>query len=474
MSEVHRQAPTGRDRAGGHCHGPRGRAGENDPGPRSVHGDAQPDADERADREQPIPAPDEPGLQHQRRHRYGPGAAGEVLALDRELLVPSQIPDHGIGGAQRDDEQKHDARADRDRRAPGRWPITGPRPPERDDQGAERRHRRHRREAAAHPGRLGEGVDGAGEPGPRHPGPDEHHRERGHGERGRGPGRRPTGPVAVQGDEQGDPREQRRILDGVPRPVAAPAQLDVGPIGTEDETGAQQHGGDPDRTQARHGPRGGPVEGEEERDDRPEQPEIQDRRMDQHRRMLEDRCEAAALHRGDRERLERIGGDEHQEGRRHHDERPGGDRGAAPQAAQRGGGHQRGEDRCPEQERSAHARPETRQPVDRAARLPAVVDDVGEGEVGSQEGGPERTGRHEGAGRGGPEGGAGRRQPAAESQSRGPGRGEDDDHDGGVADVGGHRRRRTTRRRSSSIGRSVAHAVTGASTNVARERRGTS
>src|SRR5260370_15709684 len=97
------------------------------------------------------------------------------------------------------------------------------------------------------------------------------------------------------------PRHQRSILDRVPEPPSAPAELVVGPIGPHGDTGRQAHpGGEQPRP---HAASPGGVDTslnqsrdrERERNREPDIAEIEQRRMESEAKGLPDRSKNAAL-----------------------------------------------------------------------------------------------------------------------------------------------------------------------------------
>ena len=254
-----------------------------------------------------------------------------------------------------------------------------------------------------------------------HPRPEEHQHEGEHRRRHEQPGCGPRRPGQVHPRQQGEPGHERRVLDGVPGPVATPPELDVGPVGSEHQPDPDEKGrhanrsskaGDIDDVVTTHHS----IDTEQEWDRRQQQARIENRRMDEHGRMIEDRSESPPTDRRDGEPLEGIG-------------RKGGDQGGAEhQRASRDVGQPRhrvaGEarhdddrkDRRPQQQRTLHAAPQTGQPIGRGARGATVVDDVGEREVGlDQRPAESEDGNPEGAGASG-EAGEGRSSPSPPCQ----------------------------------------------------------
>ncbi len=174
-----------------------------------------------------------------------------------------------------------------------------------------------------------------------------------------------------------EPREQRRVLDRIPRPVAAPPELDVGPPHAErdadrEEEPAQQrpapHRRQPLRVEAARD------EGSDrvgERNRRRDIAEVEHRRVDRHPRVLELRVHAAPVGWDPVEALERIRAEAHreQEEERDRTQRPGHVRHEMPRLLTApgvdGGSGVEGEDQTPEQHRARLTGPERRERVDR-------------------------------------------------------------------------------------------------------------
>ena len=122
----------------------------------------------------------------------------------------------------------------------------------------------------------------------------------------------------VQEGGAGQPRHQRRVLDGVPAPVAAPPELRVGPARTQQDAYAEQQPGregeapdsfDPVGVESSRQQR---ADTERERDRRERVARVEHRRVDHHRREAQERIESRAFRRGRPGGGERVGVEEHQ------------------------------------------------------------------------------------------------------------------------------------------------------------------
>lgn len=101
------------------------------------------------------------------------------------------------------------------------------------------------------------------------------------------------------GDE---PRHEGAVLDGVPGPESAPTQLRVRPVGTGEQAEAAHHDrGAPEAPQHRIGGRAAAAPHRRRRHggrrEQQRQPEVEQGRVVQHRRMLEQRVEAMTVDR---------------------------------------------------------------------------------------------------------------------------------------------------------------------------------
>ena len=105
----------------------------------------------------------------------------------------------------------------------------------------------------------------------------------------------------VQEGGAGEPGQEAGVFDGVPAPVAAPAEDGVGPVRAEEDAAGEEEPGD-------HGPAAGDVdplfagvahhqraEGEGEGDGEADVAEVEHRRVDDHLGILEEGVEAEAV-----------------------------------------------------------------------------------------------------------------------------------------------------------------------------------
>ena len=115
------------------------------------------------------------------------------------------------------------------------------------------------------------------------------------------------------------PGHERGVLDRIPEPPAAPAELVVGPAAAEGDADGEE---DPGRRRPRPRPaRPGRVEvaadqrgdGERERDREADVAHVEHRRVDHHPRVLQQRVELAAFRRGRDEPVERVRRRQHEE-----------------------------------------------------------------------------------------------------------------------------------------------------------------
>ena len=116
----------------------------------------------------------------------------------------------------------------------------------------------------------------------------------------------------------GQPWHQRRVLDGIPTPVATPAELRIGPQGAEQDPGSEEQprgereasdrfdplGVDPARQQR--------TGAERERDRAQRVAGVQHRRVDHHRREAQQRVETDAFRRHRMRGRKRVGVEDHQ------------------------------------------------------------------------------------------------------------------------------------------------------------------
>ena len=199
----------------------------------------------------------------------------------------------------------------------------------------------------------------------------------------------------------GEERHQGGVLDRIPGVVAAPADLDVGPVRSEQLADAERRPGDQRPAARRDDPalvgaaREQGAHRERERHRQADVAEVEERRVGHHVRVLEARVEPGAVERRHlrRERARHDDEEEREadrdrcEHRRHPDDEvagavavdPDGERGVP------------GQDQEPEEQRALLAAPERRQLVDAAERPVGVLGDVGEREVAAQEPGREHA-----------------------------------------------------------------------------------
>ena len=130
----------------------------------------------------------------------------------------------------------------------------------------------------------------------------------------------------MQERSAGEPRQKRRVLDGIPRPVASPSELDVRPPHAEHDTDGQKepgqerpapNDGEPFRIQSPRNQRG---DGKCKWNGGGDVAQIEVRRMNRHAGVLELRIHPAAVHRRPVEaregiRLEARRGEEEQKNR---------------------------------------------------------------------------------------------------------------------------------------------------------------
>ena len=108
------------------------------------------------------------------------------------------------------------------------------------------------------------------------------------------------------------PRQERRVLDRIPRPVAAPSELDVRPPHAEHDADRQEepreqrpapHDAQPRRVEPAREQR---RDRERERNRRRDVAEVQHRRMDRHARILQLRIHPASVGGRKSSRVERV------------------------------------------------------------------------------------------------------------------------------------------------------------------------
>ncbi len=210
----------------------------------------------------------------------------------------------------------------------------------------------------------------------------------------------------VQERRHGQPGEEAGVLDRVPGPVAAPAELHVGPPHAERDADGEEEPGhegpladgvDPAAVEPAPKQR---RDREGERDGDADVAEVEHRRVDDHAEVLQLRVEAAAVGRREGQPLERVGGEEHH--RDEEDHHRGGDAGDIRQqvgVAARGDplGQRRkaGQHHRPEEQRALLPRPERRDDVVGGQVARGVGRDVLDVEVVGDDALPQGERRHE-------------------------------------------------------------------------------
>ena len=249
--------------------------------------------------------------------------------------------------------------------------------------------------------RLGKGVDGGEDAATGEERPERRQRERPHDE-AEVPDLQHASALLdhhrMQERRGHEPRQERHVLHGVPRPVPAPSQDPVGPQRSEDQAdreedpgGQRPPAGQPDPLVGEP-PRqqGGQAEGE--RDGEPDEPQIQEGRVDGHQRVvLEQRKRPSAVGRRHRQPLERRGrAEDQQEIERgdpvHHRQGPGKRLRAAPAEPERDRRDIPGQDEVPQQERSLVGRPQGEHLEERRRGPAGVLRDVLDRVVAGQDG----------------------------------------------------------------------------------------
>ena len=200
----------------------------------------------------------------------------------------------------------------------------------------------------------------------------------------------------VEEGDTGQPGEEGAVLDRVPGPVAAPPELDVGPVGTGDESDGQKDqaghhvpAGDGQPVPHRPGQEGG--DRHRHGHGQTDIAAVQKGRVVEHRRVAEDRRQPAAVDGGDGEGGEGAG-HRHQESeedgrlqRQHRLGAAGQLRQAPPQRPRRQEGPA-GQHPRPEEERARHTAPQPGQAVGPGGVPAGVVGHVDEGVVLAHEG----------------------------------------------------------------------------------------
>ena len=211
----------------------------------------------------------------------------------------------------------------------------------------------------------------------------------------------PEHPAALLDDDRvderggGQPREQRRVLDGVPAPVPAPAEDLVAPPRAEDDADGEEPPGDeggasgvlepaltePAGDQCRHR--------ERERNREPDVAEVEHRRVERHQRVVLQQWVRAATVEWDRpvDELERVRRDRHEDeeeecDREAHEQRPRDHRVLEPvPEPPRGHRDVPGEDQRPEQDRAFERGPQAGDREEQRGAPCVVVGDVLDREV---------------------------------------------------------------------------------------------
>jgi hypothetical protein len=163
---------------------------------------------------------------------------------------------------------------------------------------------------------LGERVDRPGGPGSGQVDPEDGQSERQRGEHAI-PSAQPAGglfhPGGMDEDRGGEPGHECGVLDRVPGPVPAPSQLHVGPVGPGSHAKGEQGprrvepATHPSQPEIAVSPTEKVRSREGERHDQDGQPQVEDGRVIDHGRVLQDRQQADAVDCGDVGDDERIG-----------------------------------------------------------------------------------------------------------------------------------------------------------------------
>ncbi len=239
--------------------GPQGRKGRpGDPSPSNSEGDGEGTGGKRGDDGPDRGAdyrsvPPSVGLDGQSGpdDDNGPQQAGVVVAGDGHSIPCCRPLDQGLVGPDGYNHRRH--------RQPGDSPLavsggSGGRGRARraraggcdGGDGTEGHHTGHREQADTEAGPIGEGMHGVHHPDPGHGGSPGRGQAGGNEGGPRHPGAEGgarTGPLArpaVKGGGSQQPGHQAGRLDGVPCPVATPAELDIGPYGPGGQTDGQQ------------------------------------------------------------------------------------------------------------------------------------------------------------------------------------------------------------------------------------------
>ena len=194
-----------------------------------------------------------------------------------------------------------------------------------------------------------------------------------------------------------EPREQGSVLHRVPSPVAAPAEHVIGPRRAQHHAGALEQPRDqrPAACGENPGvarlPRDQRADGEGERHREADVAEVQHRRVDRHRRVLQQRAQAVAVrHRRDqlvyRQHLERVGDEvvEHQEeglNRGQHPDHPGHHVAMLAAVGEDYDRRVRGQQEAPQQQRAFLSAPPRRILVQHGHGAVGMLGNVGEAEI---------------------------------------------------------------------------------------------
>ncbi len=259
-----------------------------------------------------------------------------------------------------------------------------------------------------------------------------------------------------------EPGQERGVLDRVPGPEAAPAQHLVAPPGAHGDADGEAAPGQqrpasgldqPPLPQAA-GDEGG--DGKRERDGEPYVAQVQDRRVDQHQRVvLQQRVGTGAVQRDGADRAEGVGRTDEQaeEEDRHHQDAERGPRHDRVVAAAAEPPHHRrpeaGQHKGPEEDRPLEPAPQRRDRVNRRRGQAVVLGHVPEGEVRGQQGPLHGQEGHDGTAQHHPDVHGARAQqrhsPGGQAHAQGDyagdpgGQAQQDPHraEGGVHDAGG-------------------------------------
>ena len=201
-----------------------------------------------------------------------------------------------------------------------------------------------------------------------------------------------------------DPRHQRRILDWIPEPPAAPAKFVIGPVGAHRDAEREKHPGGkrpgphpacPGRIDAAFDQR---CDRERKGNREPDIAEIKQRRMHREADILQDRIEVAALERRLRHTREGIGSGENEKLERGRDpglhaQHIGAQRSWKVSSEDRDHRAENGEDQRPEQHRAFVVSPHAADLVDERLLRMRVLEHIGDREIGRDVKGGQRCKR---------------------------------------------------------------------------------